>query len=243
MALVEISDIYKSYGALRILHGVSMSIEPHEVVAILGKSGSGKSTFLRCINGLETIESGRITVDNLSPTGSRDDLRRLRTAVGMVFQNYNLFPHLTVGQNIILAPTLVLKRDKQVAVAQARAALQRVGLGDKFDALPEELSGGQQQRVAIARALAMTPRVILFDEVTSALDPEWTREVLKVMTDLARSGMTMVLVTHEMQFARDVATRVVFMHQGRIWESGTPQDIFTAPKTPELKAFLSAEIN
>ncbi|AWB25870.1 amino acid ABC transporter ATP-binding protein [Methylobacterium currus] len=242
MALVEISDIRKSYGAHQVLHDVSLTIEPHEVVALIGKSGSGKSTLLRCINGLGTIDSGRVIVDGLSATGSRDELRRLRMTVGMVFQSYNLFPHLTVGQNVTLAPTLVLKRSKAAAAAAARAALARVGLSDKFDALPEQLSGGQQQRVAIARALAMEPRVMLFDEVTSALDPEWTREVLKVMADLAFGGMTMVLVTHEMQFAREVATRVVFMHRGRVWESGPPQEIFAAPRTPELQTFLSVEL-
>lgn len=237
-AVVKLSDIHKSYGPIQVLNGVSLEIAKGEVVAIIGPSGSGKSTALRCINRLETIQSGSIEVCGRRVDSPDLDLRALRREVGIVFQSYNLFPHLTVEQNIMLAPRVVKKTATEEARATARAVLDQVGLADKADAYPEQLSGGQQQRVAIARSLAMKPQVMLFDEVTSALDPHLTGEVLRVMEDLAGGGMTMVVVTHEMAFARGVADRIVFMHAGRVWETGTG-DMLANPETPELRKFLS----
>jgi polar amino acid transport system ATP-binding protein len=223
-----------------VLRGIDLQISRGEVVAVIGKSGSGKSTLLRCINGLERFDEGSLTV-----SGQRlqhDDpgaMRDLRQNVGMIFQSFNLFPHLTAGQNVMLAPTLVKGLSKAQAREKAAALLERVGLAEKFDNHPERLSGGQQQRVAIARALAMNPEVLLCDEITSALDPELVGEVLQVVERLAGDGMTLVMVTHEMGFARKVADRVVFMHQGLIHEAGTPDEIFNRPQTPELRQFLA----
>jgi polar amino acid transport system ATP-binding protein len=240
MALVEIRDVRKSFGANEVLKGVSLEVAEGEIVTIIGRSGSGKSTLLRCINGLEQIDSGEIRVEGKTVRTDMPDLRKFRQRVGIVFQAFNLFPHLTVGRNITLAPVLTRKVSKPEARQLALDVLERVGLKEKVDAYPAQLSGGQQQRVAIARCLAMAPHLMLFDEVTSALDPELVGEVLKVMEDMARQGMTMVLVTHEMGFARNVASKIVFMHEGRVWEQGTPAEVFANPKTPELKSFISS---
>ena len=239
--LVDIRGLRKRYGSNEVLKGVDLHIDRGEVVSIIGKSGSGKSTLLRCINGLEQFQDGALTVDGKpllhdSPMA----MRALRRRVGMIFQSFNLFPHLSVGRNIMLAPTLVKKTDKVDAAEQARRLLLRVGLAEKFDAMPDQLSGGQQQRVAIARALAMEPEVLLCDEITSALDPELVGEVLRVVESLADDGMTLLMVTHEMSFARKVSDRVIFMHQGRVHEMGPPAEIFGAPRTPELQQFLSS---
>ena len=238
---IAMAGLRKSFGANEVLKGIDLTVRAGEVVAIIGKSGSGKSTLLRCINGLESIEQGSLRVQGqpLLPSDPAA-MRALRQQVGMIFQSFNLFPHLTVGRNIMLAPGLV----KQVAPAQgdalARSLLHRVGLGEKFDAYPDQLSGGQQQRVAIARALAMSPGILLCDEITSALDPELVGEVLAVVESLAEEGMTLLMVTHEMNFARKVSDRVIFMHQGRVHEQGPPQTLFAQPQTPELKQFLSS---
>jgi polar amino acid transport system ATP-binding protein len=243
MPEITVNNIHKSFGTVKVLQGTSISVETGQVVALIGRSGSGKSTMLRCINGLETIDAGSITVAGHTLSTNAKQLRALRADVGIVFQSYNLFPHLSVGENIMLAPTVVKKVKPAQAREAAEEALKLVGLSDKFDAYPDMLSGGQQQRVAIARSLAMKPKVMLFDEVTSALDPELTQEVLTVMETLARKGMTMVLVTHEMAFARKVANTTVFMHQGRIWESGPSQELFANPKTPEMRQFLHADVH
>ncbi|MCA3565612.1 MAG: amino acid ABC transporter ATP-binding protein [Methylocystis sp.] len=243
MPAVLIENVHKSFGAVEVLKGVSLSVESGQVVAIIGRSGSGKSTLLRCVNGLEACQSGRIEVAGHVLDQDQKKLRELRKDVGIVFQSYNLFPHLTAGENIMLAPRLAKGLGGPELRRMAEEVLAKVGLSEKFDAYPDNLSGGQQQRVAIARSLAMQPKVMLFDEVTSALDPELTGEVLVVMEDLAKAGMTMLLVTHEMNFARNVADVTVFMHQGRIWESGPSADLFAAPKTPELQAFLSAGVH
>ena len=240
MPAVLIEDVHKRFGELEVLKGVSLSVEPGQVVAIIGRSGSGKSTLLRCINGLETFHAGRIEVAGHTMTQDPKKLRELRKDVGIVFQSYNLFPHLTVGQNIMLSPRITQNVPTAEAMARAKDVLAQVGLSEKFDSYPDNLSGGQQQRVAIARSLAMQPKVMLFDEVTSALDPELTGEVLIVMEKLAKAGMTMLLVTHEMNFARNVASTTVFMHQGKIWESGPSKELFSAPKTPELQNFVRA---
>ena len=237
--IVELRDVQKSFGAVKVLNGVSFAVEKGQVVAIIGRSGSGKSTALRCINRLETIDRGEIVVCDHAVHDPKLDLRAMRADVGIVFQSYNLFPHLTVEENITLAPRWVQKKPAAEARETARRVLAQVGLAEKADAYPEQLSGGQQQRAAIARSLAMTPQVMLFDEVTSALDPELTGEVLRVMEGLARDGMTMLLVTHEMAFARQVADQVVFMHQGRVWEHGAA-DILDRPQTPELRQFVGS---
>ncbi|KXG87218.1 amino acid ABC transporter ATP-binding protein [Agrobacterium bohemicum] len=239
MSVVAIDQVHKRYGALEVLKGVSMRVETGQVVALIGRSGSGKSTMLRCINGLEAFQSGSIHAAGHQVEQDQAKLRALRKDVGIVFQSYNLFPHLTVGENIMLSPRITQGVSKADADILARKALERVGLADKFAVYPEMLSGGQQQRVAIARSLAMRPKVMLFDEVTSALDPELTGEVLLVIEELAREGMTMLLVTHEMNFARSVANITVFMHQGKIWEAGPSAELFANPQTPELQAFLS----
>ena len=240
-AIVEIAGLRKSFGSNEVLKGIDLKVAPGEVVSIIGKSGSGKSTLLRCINGLEEFQDGSLIVNGRALLrDSPSAMRELRQQVGMIFQSFNLFPHLSVGRNIMLAPGLVKKTAKPEAEAQARQLLERVGLGEKFDARPDQLSGGQQQRVAIARALAMQPSVLLCDEITSALDPELVGEVLRVVEGLAREGMTLLMVTHEMAFARRVSNRVVFMHQGRVHEMGPPSELFTAPKTPELRQFLSS---
>jgi polar amino acid transport system ATP-binding protein len=239
--IVTIHGLRKRYGTNEVLKGIDLEVERGEVIAIIGRSGSGKSTLLRCVNGLEQFQEGALQVDGqaLRHKDARA-MRELRQHVGMIFQSFNLFPHLTVGRNVMLAPRLVKQRDVAAAEAQSRKLLARVGLADKFDAWPDQLSGGQQQRVAIARALAMEPSVMLCDEITSALDPELVGEVLKVVESLAEEGMTLLMVTHEMNFARKVSDRVVFMHAGRIHEMGPPAEMFGAPKTPELQQFLSA---
>ncbi|BDX01552.1 amino acid ABC transporter ATP-binding protein [Marinomonas pontica] len=240
MSLVNLHQVHKYYGDHHVLKGIDLDIKAGEVVSIIGKSGSGKSTLLRCINGLEQYQEGGITVDGKEVTTEDIQVRRLALSVGMIFQNFNLFPHMTVGENVMLAPTIVLKKSKAEAEATARAMLEKVGLAEKFDSFPEKLSGGQQQRVAIARALAMSPKVLLCDEITSALDPELVGEVLKVLEQLAKEGITLVLVTHEMNFARDVGSRVVFMHQGKVWEQGDPKTVLSNPQTDELKQFMGA---
>ncbi|AUX79649.1 amino acid ABC transporter ATP-binding protein [Sinorhizobium fredii] len=240
MSLIEITDVRKSFGDNEVLKGIDLDVAPGEVIAIIGKSGSGKSTLLRCINGLETISDGSISVAGTQLLDDEAHLKALRLKVGMIFQQFNLFPHLTVGGNVMLSQMVVKKTPKPEAEAMARKMLERVGLSQKFDAYPDELSGGQQQRVAIARALAMQPIALLCDEITSALDPELVAEVLAVVRELAAEGMTLLMVTHEMKFARDVCSRVVFMHQGRVHEIGRPEEVFANPRTPELKQFLGA---
>lgn len=240
MSLVSIHEVHKYYGDLHVLKGINLNIEAGEVVSIIGRSGSGKSTLLRCMNGLEKYDEGTIILDGKEVSTDEFQIRRLSESVGMVFQNFNLFPHLTVGQNIMLAPTLIRGMSKPAAKELALDMLGKVGLADKFGQYPEKLSGGQQQRVAIARSLAMQPKVLLCDEITSALDPELVGEVLKVLEQLASEGMTLILVTHEMNFARDVGDRVVFMHQGKVWETGPAKDVFASPQTAELQQFIGA---
>jgi polar amino acid transport system ATP-binding protein len=240
-SIVDIRSLRKSYGTHEVLKGIDLQVVRGEVIAIIGRSGSGKSTLLRCINGLEEFQSGKLAVDG-KPLLYKDAqaMRELRQHVGMIFQSFNLFPHLTVGRNIMLAPSLVKKKDAASATAHARKLLERVGLAEKFEAYADQLSGGQQQRVAIARALAMEPAVLLCDEITSALDPELVGEVLRVVESLAEEGMTLLMVTHEMNFARKVADRVIFMHQGLVHEMGAPATLFGNPQTPELQQFLSS---
>ena len=232
-------DVNKWFGKLHVLRDINLAIDAGEVVVVCGPSGSGKSTLIRCVNGLERVQAGDIVVLGDSVTGRGVNLPGLRTRVGMVFQSFNLFPHMTTLQNIMLAPMKVRRLSRAEAEKTARALLERVGLREKADNYPANLSGGQQQRVAIARALAMQPKIMLFDEPTSALDPEMINEVLDVMTALAREGMTMMCVTHEMGFARRVAHRVVFMDEGQVVEEGTPQAFFAAPKSERGKQFLS----
>jgi len=243
MSLVEISHVTKRYGEVTVLNDVSATIAAGEIIAIIGRSGSGKSTLLRCINGLEPVQAGSIVVDGVKVNDPQTNLRKLRQQVGIVFQSYNLFPHLSVARNITLAPTVVKGMPQEQAREIARDVLRRVGLEEKLDAYPHQLSGGQQQRVAIARSLAMQPKLMLFDEITSALDPELTGEVLKVLEEMAKSGMTMALVTHEMGFARRFGSRALFMHNGKIWEEGVAEAILTRPRTPELETFLSAVLH
>ena len=243
MSLVELHNVVKRFGANTVLDRVSLSVEAGEIIAVIGRSGSGKSTLLRCINGLEPIQEGRIVFDGETVNDPATNLRKLRQRVGIVFQSYNLFPHLSVERNITLAPRVVKGMEREAARELAAGALARVGLAEKIDAYPDQLSGGQQQRVAIARSLAMQPQLMLFDEITSALDPELVGEVLKVLEKVAGEGMTMMLVTHEMGFARRVATRLIFMHQGRIWEEGRASDVLAKPRTPELETFLDAVLH
>jgi len=240
MSLVSLDQVHKYYGDNHVLKGVDLKVEVGEVVSIIGRSGSGKSTLLRCMNGLEIYQQGGIVVDNQSVENDDYKLRLLSRSVGMVFQSFNLFPHMTVGQNVMLATKLVLKKNPSENKKLAEALLDKVGLADKFDAYPGNLSGGQQQRVAIARSLAMSPKVLLCDEITSALDPELVGEVLKVLEQLKTEGMTLILVTHEMNFARDVGDRVVFMNEGKVWETGPSDEIFANPQTKELQSFLAA---
>jgi polar amino acid transport system ATP-binding protein len=242
-AVVRVQDVIKEFGPLRVLDGVGFEVARGQTVAIVGRSGSGKSTLLRCIAGLESIQGGNIEVcGNAVGRPGSAARAQLRRDVGMVFQSYNLFPHLTVERNITLALTLVKKEAKAAAKQKAAEVLRLVGLTDKLLAYPEQLSGGQQQRVAIARSLALQPQIMLFDEVTSALDPELTAEVLAVMEDLARRGMTMITVTHEMGFARRVASLLVFMHQGKVWEIGPTAELFANPKTAEFAQFIGSEL-
>jgi glutamate/aspartate transport system ATP-binding protein len=236
--MIEIRDVSKWYGDFQVLKSCSASIAPGEVVVVCGPSGSGKSTLIKCVNGLEAFDKGEIVVDGMK-VADPGELRKLRTRIGMVFQSLELYPHLTALDNICLAPRVVLERNREQAQVRARALLARVGLKDHESKFPAQLSGGQQQRVAIARSLAMDPVVMLFDEPTSALDPEMIKEVLDVMTDLAREGMTMIVVTHEMGFARRVADRIIFMDEGEIVETRSPEEFFTAPESDRARAFLS----
>lgn len=245
--LIAVHSLIKRFGSLSVLDGVSMSVAPGEVTAIIGPSGGGKSTLLRCINGLESFESGQVQVGDVclqpGPYGRSDagPLRQLRRRVGMVFQQFNLFPHMSVLENVMAGPRFVLGQAREEAEPRARLLLDRVGLKDKVAARPEQLSGGQQQRVAIARALAVQPEAILFDEPTSALDPRMAGEVLAVIADLAKTGLTMMVVTHAMHFARRVANTVHVMHEGKVAESGPPEQIFGAPQHPATQAFLREE--
>lgn len=240
MPLIAIDHVTKRFGEIEVLKGIDLQIGAGEVISLIGKSGSGKSTLLRCINGLESIDSGQIEVAGVRLSDDETGLERLRLQVGMIFQQFNLFPHLSIGRNVMLAPMVVLGMTPDKARREAATQLERVGLSHKFDAYPDQLSGGQQQRVAIARALCMSPKALLCDEITSALDPELVQEVLAVVKDLAAGGMTLVMVTHEMRFAREVCDRVVFLHQGRIHECGKPEALFKSPQTDELRQFLYA---
>ena len=238
MSFIEIRDICKSYGDVPVLNGLSMSVEQHQVVSLIGPSGSGKSTLLRCINGLEPIQSGEILVHGDRITGPGVDVNALSREIGIVFQGYNLFPHMTVLQNVTLAPIQVLKQSREAAEERAMPLLQRIGLAHKAKEYPDRLSGGQQQRVAIVRALAMDPMVLLLDEITSALDPELVSEVLGIVRDLAQEGMTMLLATHEMGFAREVSSKVCFLCDGAVYEEGPPELIFGDPQRDRTRAFL-----
>ncbi|ANJ28568.1 amino acid ABC transporter ATP-binding protein [Agromyces aureus] len=238
MAFLELDDVEKTYGENRVLRGITLHVEQHRVICLIGASGCGKSTLLRCVNGLETIQGGTIRLDGDQVSGEGVDLDALRRRVGIVFQSYNLFPHMTVLQNITLAPMRVLGHDRTDAEAHALSLLTRVGLAAKADAYPDQLSGGQQQRVAIVRALAMGPEVLLLDEITSALDPELVAEVLDIVRDLASEGLTILMATHEMSFAREVADQVAFVHEGVVLEIDTPERIFTEPSEPRTQAFL-----
>ena len=237
--MIYVKDLHKSFGKNQVLKGIDEHISKGEVVVVIGPSGSGKSTFLRCLNLLETPTSGKITFEDKDITSKSTNIDKMREKMGMVFQQFNLFPHKTVCENICLAPTKVKKISKDEAKKRALSLLEKVGLVDKVDAYPASLSGGQKQRIAIARALAMQPDVMLFDEPTSALDPEMVGEVLNVMKDLAKEGMTMVVVTHEMGFAREVGDRILFMDGGKIIESGTPEEVFKNPKNSRTIDFLS----
>ena len=243
MPLVSTNRLHKFFGKNHVLRGIKLDVEEGEVVTIVGRSGSGKSTLLRTLNGLESIDDGIIEVDGAKlevDCADAASLRALRLKVGMVFQQFNLFPHLSAGQNVMLAPQVVKGEAKNETEDIARRMLERVGLSEKFDAFPDQLSGGQQQRVAIARALAMSPKVLLCDEITSALDPELVNEVLGVVRQLASEGMTLIMVTHEMRFAREVSDKLVFMHEGKIHESGDPQAMFAKPETPEFASFIGS---
>ena len=240
MPLITINQMQKYYGDNHVLKGVDLDIDMGEVISIIGRSGSGKSTLLRCINGLEGYQEGSIKLGGMTITDRDSQAREISRSIGMVFQNFNLFPHMTALENVMLAPRRVLKKSQAECRELAQRMLEKVGLGDRLDYYPANLSGGQQQRVAIARALAMSPKVLLCDEITSALDPELVGEVLKVLEQLAAEGMTLILVTHEMNFAREVGDRVVFMHQGRVWEQGDSKTLFASPQTSELKQFISS---
>ena len=237
--MIIVKNLHKKFGDLSVLNGINEHISPGEVVVVIGPSGSGKSTFLRCLNLLEDVTEGEIYVYDQMINAPKVNINEVRQKMGMVFQQFNLFPHLTIMENITLAPVLLKKMTKEQAEKRGLELLKRVNLEEKAQAYPAQLSGGQKQRVAIARALAMNPEIMLFDEPTSALDPEMVGEVLDVMKDLAKSGMTMVIVTHEMGFAREVATRVLFVDQGVIMESGTPEEVFNQPKNERTKLFLS----
>lgn len=238
MALIEVRDLHKSFGNNHVLRGIDLEVEKGEVVVVIGPSGSGKSTFLRCLNRLEQIDSGQVIVAGNDISDEKIDIDQARENIGMVFQSFNLFPHFTAEENIKIAPVEVLGQSDENAVEKAHSLLKQVGMSEKAKSYPDELSGGQQQRVAIARALAMDPDVMLFDEPTSALDPEMIEGVLDVMRDLANSGMTMVVVTHEMGFAREVGDRVLFMDEGVIIEEATPEELFSNPKNKRTKEFL-----
>jgi polar amino acid transport system ATP-binding protein len=233
-----LDDVHKSFGRLEVLRGVDLAVADHEVVCLIGASGSGKSTLLRCVNLLEPIDGGRIVVEGVDITAARVDVNRIRRRIGIVFQAYNLFPHMSVLRNVTLAPRLALGKPRAEAEGEATSLLERFGLADKRDDYPDSLSGGQQQRVAIVRALAMRPELMLLDEVTSALDPELVAEVLEVIRELAAGGMTMLIATHEMSFARDIANRICFLDEGVILEQGPPEEILRNPKEPRTQQFL-----
>ena len=238
-SILQIKDLRKSFGDNEILKGISLDVKQGEVVVILGSSGCGKSTLLRCINGLEMIQGGDILLDGKSITGSKKDFHLIRQKIGMVFQSYDLFPHLDILQNLILGPVKAQGRNKEEVIAEAEKLLDRVGLLDKKHSFARQLSGGQKQRVAIVRSLLMHPEVILFDEVTASLDPEMVREVLELINDLAQEGRTMLIVTHELQFARAIADRIIFMDKGVITEEGTAEEFFNQPKTQRAQEFLN----
>lgn len=236
--MIRVEDLHKSFGNLKVLKGIDCEVKEKEVVCVIGPSGSGKSTFLRCINLLEEITNGAVYIKDVKVNDEKTDINKIRIDVGMVFQQFNLFPHLRVIDNITISPRKIRKMNPRAAEKLAIELLEKVGLSDKAQAYPEQLSGGQMQRVAIARALAMKPKVMLFDEPTSSLDPEMVKEVLDVMKNLAKEGMTMVVVTHEMNFARDVADRVIFLDDGKLVEEGVPKDIFYNPQNKRTQAFL-----
>ncbi|PLY09758.1 MAG: amino acid ABC transporter ATP-binding protein [Arcobacter sp.] len=240
MSLVSIEGLHKYYGEKHVLKGVDLKVKAGEVISIIGRSGSGKSTLLRCINGLENHQEGNIIVGNLEVTTNDLQLQKISKVCGMIFQGFNLYPHKTTGENVMLSPKLVLGKNDKEARELALKCLKKVGMENFFDQYPGSLSGGQKQRVAIARSLAMSPKVLLCDEITSALDPELVGEVLKVLEELAKEGMTLILVTHEMNFARDIGDRVIFMHNGKVWETGASDEVFANPQTKELQAFLSS---
>jgi polar amino acid transport system ATP-binding protein len=240
---LRLEGVRKSFGRLEVLHGIDLALEEHEVACLIGASGSGKSTLLRCINLLEPVDEGRIVVAGEEITAPRVDVNRIRQGIGIVFQAFNLFPHMTVLRNVTLAPMKALGKPRREAEADAEELLRRFGLGDKRDEYPDRLSGGQQQRVAIVRALAMGPRLMLLDEVTSALDPELVGEVLNVIRELAAGGMTMLIATHEMSFAREIADRVCFLDAGVVLEQGDPEEIFSAPREPRTQQFLQRIID
>jgi len=241
--IIKVSNLNKYFGSNHVLRDINFQVKFGEVVSIIGASGSGKSTLLRCLNGLEPIQSGEIVVDGVKINGEKVDLSRIRQSIGMIFQSFNLFPHMSVLDNVILAPHRVKKIPRREAEEIALELLGKVGLAEKAHSYPYQLSGGQKQRVAIARALAMNPKVMMFDEPTSALDPETVNDVLDVMKELAKEGMTMIVVTHEMGFAREVSQRVMHIDEGRILEEGTPEEIFYHPRNPRTRAFLSKVIN
>jgi polar amino acid transport system ATP-binding protein len=241
-AFVELRDVHKRFGDNEVLRGVDLTVDEHQVVCLIGPSGCGKSTLLRCVNALETIEEGEIHIDGERVSGRGVDVNALRADVGIVFQSFNLFPHMSVLDNVSLAPRKVLKLSRDAAAERAYGLLDRIGLADKAYEYPDRLSGGQQQRVAIVRALAMQPRVMLLDEVTSALDPELVSEVLSLVTQLAIEGMTMLIATHEMGFARDVSSKVVFLYEGRVEEQGPPSQMFSEPQSDRTRAFLRSII-
>ena len=243
MAFLELRDVHKTFGTNPVLRGITLDVDLHQVVCLIGASGSGKSTMLRCINQLETVDSGEIRLGGDRVSGRGIDVDALRQEVGIVFQSFNLFPHMTVMQNICLAPVKVLGHTKELAEERGIALLKRIGLDDKAKEYPDRLSGGQQQRVAIVRALAMEPRLLLLDEITSALDPELVGEVLNIVRDLARDGMTMMLATHEMGFAKEVSSKVCFLHEGVIHEEGPPEQIFENPQQERTKAFVQRIID
>jgi len=242
MAFLEVKQVHKQFGPIEVLHGLNLSVNEHQVVCLIGPSGCGKSTLLRCINGLEQIQGGEIRLEGDRVSGPGIDVNRLRRNVGIVFQSFNLFPHMSVIENVTLAPRMVLKLEKIEAEGRAMALLKRIGLEAKSREYPDRLSGGQQQRVAIVRALAMEPKLMLLDEITSALDPELVSEVLNIVRDLAAQGMTMLLATHEMGFARDVASKVVFLYQGQIEEQGPPDQLFGDPHSEQTRKFLRSII-
>jgi polar amino acid transport system ATP-binding protein len=242
LSFVDVKNVSKSFGELRVLHDVDLTVEEHNVVCLIGASGSGKSTLLRCLNLLERVDQGDIVVDGQQITNGHVDVNELRRKIGIVFQAYNLFPHMTVLDNVMLAPTKVRGVSKKDARDRARDLLQRIGLAEKAQEFPDRLSGGQQQRVAIARALAMEPKLMLLDEITSALDPQLVAEVLQLVRELAESGMTMILATHEMSFAKEVADKVCFLDQGVICEEGAPEQIFSAPTQARTREFLARVI-